>query len=117
MNYKILLPPITNGTGTFEDSIDLSPEDAAPLLEIGVIQASGSAAPEAATVEVNVEEPPGLVNINQATLEELVALDYIGDVIALKIINNRPYDSLDAARSASGLARDKWKKLEPLLTL
>lgn len=48
------------------------------------------------TVEVNTnenEKEVELVNINTASKEELKSLPYIGDEMATRIIENRPYTS------------------------
>jgi DNA uptake protein ComE-like DNA-binding protein len=44
-------------------------------------------------------------------------LEVIGDASASKLIEGRPYTSLEAARVATGLSKDKWKKIESLVTV
>lgn len=97
------------------ESIDLQEKDSAILQQMGLIEPAGESKPEP-TPEVE-PEPPALVNVNTSTAQELVELDHIGDATALKIINGRPYEDLEEARLSSGLSREKWEKIESLLTL
>lgn len=57
------------------------------------------------------------LDINTATVEQLLALDYVGEATATRILEGLPYETLEQVQTASGLAKDKWKKLEPKLTV
>lgn len=58
-----------------------------------------------------------LVNINKATLEELTSLSGIGHSLAMKIINNRPYEELHDLVEISGINEIKLASLEPFITI
>lgn len=57
------------------------------------------------------------VNINEASLEELVAVNKLGPVLAEKIIANRPYDSLDDLTHVDGIGSKLLDLLRPHLTV
>lgn len=67
------------------------------------------------------EKPKGLVNINTATKEQLVALPGIGDVTAERIILRRedvgPFSTVEDLRSVKGISKQKLAKLKPLITV
>lgn len=58
---------------------------------------------------------PGTVNINTAKKEELEGLEGIGAIRAQKIIDNRPYKTVDQLINA-GIPESTVKKLRPQLT-
>lgn len=119
MEYPILLPPINQGGQLLDKSITLTPEEAAPLLAIGVIGEGTESEEPAPTVEVSISdpEPPAKIDLNSAEFETLIQLEVIGDVLASKLIEGRPHTSLEAARVATGLSKEKWKKIESLITV
>jgi competence protein ComEA len=57
-----------------------------------------------------------LVDINSASQQQLKAVKGVGPAIAKKIIDNRPYKSLDEL-SKAGLSAKKIKGLQPFLTV
>lgn len=56
------------------------------------------------------------VNINTASEEELEALPRIGPVIARRIIEGRPYRSVDDLRRVKGLGPKRLDEIRPLAT-
>ena len=62
-----------------------------------------------------------IVNINQATEVELVALPGIGPVMAKKIIawraENGPFKSLEDLKKVNGIGDKKFEKLKPLIQI
>jgi len=58
-----------------------------------------------------------LVNINTGSVKELVAVKGIGEGIAKRIVENRPFIALDDLVKVSGINEIKLKALMPYLTL
>lgn len=58
-----------------------------------------------------------LVNINTATLDELVSVPKIGPALAQRIIESRPYQEIDDLVRVSGINRKLLNDLESYLTL
>jgi len=57
-----------------------------------------------------------LININTATLEELVALPGIGEKTAIDIIKNRPYYSVEDLLKIKGINKNKFRLFEKMVT-
>jgi DNA polymerase III alpha subunit len=60
---------------------------------------------------------PALANVNQASIEELVAIKGIGDSLAKRIIDARPFNTLSDLVSVQGINEIKLATLIPFLTL
>ncbi|MGD1907405.1 MAG: ComEA family DNA-binding protein [Leptolyngbyaceae cyanobacterium] len=67
--------------------------------------------------EASQDAAPSPLNLNQAEEAALEALPYIGPKTAERLIDNRPYETLDQAREASGLSAAKWDELLPQLSI
>lgn len=83
-------------------------------LATSVTQGSAGAATAPASA------PPSLlgkVNINTATLAELDTLPGIGQTYAQKIIDSRPYDSVDKLKTLKILPDATFEKIKEMLTL
>lgn len=58
-----------------------------------------------------------LININAATLEELDTLTGIGKITAQKIIQNRPYKSIDELVSKKVVNKGMYEKIKGLISI
>ncbi len=58
-----------------------------------------------------------LININSATLEELDTLPGIGQVTAQKIIQNRPYKSIDELVSKKAVNKNVFENIKGLISM
>lgn len=73
----------------------------------------------------NVNEPAsvrpagevGMVSVNSASQSELEALNGIGPATAVKIISNRPYQTLEELVTKKALSRSSYEKLKDQLAL
>jgi competence ComEA-like helix-hairpin-helix protein len=59
----------------------------------------------------------GLVKINTATAAELEALPGIGPVIARRIVEGRPYRSVEELDRIKGIGRKRLGEIRPLVTV
>jgi len=59
----------------------------------------------------------GPVSINQASIDELAALPRIGPVIAQRIVDNRPYASLDELKRVKGIGPATFAQLSGQIEL
>jgi len=66
------------------------------------------------TNEQNISEK---ININQASVEELDTLPDVGQVTAQKIINNRPYQTLEELLTKKVVNKSLFEKIKDLITL
>lgn len=123
-----------------EDSLWLSEEEAAPLLALGALgspvpqpedsapaveevavpPAQGGIPPLAETESSTEAESlppagPAKVNLNTATRAMLEALDEVGPATAKKLLAGRPFASIEAAQSASGMPAEQWAKIADLV--
>jgi len=57
------------------------------------------------------------ININQATIEELDTLPGIGKVTAKKIIDNRPYQSIEELLTKKVVGKSTFEKIKNLISL
>ena len=57
------------------------------------------------------------VNINTATLEELDTLPGIGPSYAKKIIEGRPYSTIEEIKNIKGIGTSTYEKLKDLITI
>jgi competence protein ComEA len=59
----------------------------------------------------------GLININTATSEQLDSLPGVGTVTAAKIINNRPYGSIDELLSKKSVGASVFAKIKDKISI
>jgi DNA uptake protein ComE-like DNA-binding protein len=99
------------------DSLILLPDlEATALLSLGAIDGP-------------VKEPDGesdaseqntsltTVNLNTATVEQLVSIKYIGEKIAQKIVDARPIADLEDGRVKAGLPPKTWAEISASLEI
>jgi competence ComEA-like helix-hairpin-helix protein len=58
----------------------------------------------------------GLINVNTATAAELEALPGIGPVLARRIVEGRPYRSVDDLGRVTGIGPKRLEEIRPLVT-
>lgn len=58
-----------------------------------------------------------LININNATIEELDSLPGIGKITSQKIINNRPYKSIEELLNKKVVNKSVFEKIKNLITI
>jgi DNA uptake protein ComE-like DNA-binding protein len=61
--------------------------------------------------------PLGRINVNRATAAELEALPGIGPVIARRIVEGRPYRSVDDLDRVKGIGPKRLDEIRPLVTV
>jgi competence protein ComEA len=66
---------------------------------------------------INTSTTKNLIDINTASLEELLALNNIGEVTAKKIIENRPYNSIEDLLNISGIGEKTFSKIKDFITI
>jgi competence ComEA-like helix-hairpin-helix protein len=60
--------------------------------------------------------PAGRINVNTATAAELAGLPGIGPVIARRIVEGRPYRSVDDLARVKGIGKKRLEEIRPLVT-
>ncbi|NPV76659.1 MAG: hypothetical protein HPY59_09840 [Anaerolineae bacterium] len=60
---------------------------------------------------------PGMIDVNQAELEELCNLPFINRPLAEKIIAGRPYQTLQDLRRVNGIGKATVQRLQPFLVV
>lgn len=107
--YPVLLGPIRGHEGKSE--VELPESAAAQLLASGVIGPAISTIVEKESQEKAAPTDPR-INLNTADAALLQTLPGIGKAIATKLIEARPFGTIDEARQASGLSPDQWAAIE-----
>ena len=63
------------------------------------------------------ESPGRVVNVNTATQAELESLPGVGPVIARRIIEGRPYRSVDELNRVKGIGKKRLEEIRPVVTV
>jgi beta-lactamase superfamily II metal-dependent hydrolase len=66
--------------------------------------------------ERGTKAPTRLIDVNKASLEELESLPGVGQVIARRIIEGRPYGSVDDLRRVKGIGEKRLAEMQPYVT-
>jgi len=69
------------------------------------------------SIVFNSDSSQNLININQASLDELDTLPEIGKVLGQKIIDNRPYQSLEDLINKKVINKSVFEKIKDLISL
>jgi len=69
------------------------------------------------SIVFNSDSSQNLININQASLDELDTLPGIGKVLGQKIIDNRPYQSLEDLINKKVINKSVFEKIKDLISL
>lgn len=120
--YKVL-SPLSHDTKLYKsgDTVEMPFKQAETLLGLGVLSESLGQSGEFPSQDDENSEPeldteaPTLLDLNTADVDKLVALPHIGPAIAEKLIQARPFESLEDAQTASGLSKSKWSDLASLV--
>ena len=75
-----------------------------------------AAAPEPRT-ESQPPSPEGRIDLNTAALDDLTRLPGVGPVLAGRIVEARPYASVDDVRRVKGVGRSKFERLRELISV
>jgi DNA uptake protein ComE-like DNA-binding protein len=98
--------------------IPLSHEEAESLLVDDAIYEDETATPPPSDdAKADSSTTTEIINLNTATDAQLRSLPLIGASLAKKLRDARPFESMEAAQVASGIAPDQWSQLEPLISL
>jgi competence protein ComEA len=80
-------------------------------------RAKRAATPARAADETMPAVPAARVDLNRAPLDELTRLPGVGPVLAGRIVDARPYASVDEMHRVRGIGRSKLDRLRELLTV
>lgn len=107
----------------------VAPRPAVPAVtQVALPAVADASAPQSQGAATNAEPPTypttasvtplisGRLNLNTATAEQLDALPKVGPALAKRIIEGRPYRSLDDLDKVKGVGPGTLKLLAPLVT-
>lgn len=107
---KIYVPSITE----IMNGVFIQNQRTLDYSSTGITPSTGIARPP--TGEAGNNPIDNLININNATIEELDQLPGVGQVTATKIISNRPYNAIDELNSKKVINKGVFEKIKSLIT-
>lgn len=57
------------------------------------------------------------VNLNTATIQELRTLPGVGELLAQRIVEKRPFRTLEALKTVKGISPELYQRIAPKVTL
>ncbi|WP_305788858.1 ComEA family DNA-binding protein [Symbioplanes lichenis] len=112
--------------GGAEPGVDVAPLNLArkvvdgELIMVGVTPPPG-AAPTAPAGATGAGAPPGLVNLNTATLTDLDGLPGVGPILAQRILDAREsrggFTAVTDLQQVDGIGTARWEQLKDLVTI
>jgi competence protein ComEA len=96
--------------------IPASPTGGSVVSQSGGVTAKNSGGDQTVSTDFSAQGS-GLVNINTASLSQLDTLPGIGQVYAQKIIEHRPYSTLDELVSKGAVGKSLYEKIKDQITI
>ncbi len=85
--------------------LDIPSDSVGSLLELSAIAILGES------------EAPDVINLNQASASELIALPGVGPATAQKLINARPIETVESAQEIAEMNTTAWNEIVHRITV
>lgn len=110
MLYNVIRRVFADRVYSSGDQIELSPEEAAPLLALGYLEGTQSVPPEIENKPLPSPVRIELRRLNQMSEDELKALPGIGATKAAALFN-KEFNSLEDAQEAASMGDETWREV------